>query len=119
MIVAVAQPAVAATRQLTPSEKQLISTSFGRALKDPQSAQYNFPPVVLVELNKNREMPFCFRLNAKNAFGGYVGYKTILATLTIRNRQIVAFDYVKGLNDETPELAATTRDLCALFGFHF
>lgn len=119
MIVAVAQPAVAATRQLNPSEKQLISASFGRALKDPASAQYVFPAIPLTSLNKGAKAPYCFTVNAKNAFGGYVGQKTIVSLLIVSKGQIVGFEYTTGLSDDTPALRETTAELCALFGFRF
>lgn len=118
-IAIVAQPALAAIRQLTSSEKQIISASFGRALKDPASAQYHFPPVPLTSLSKGAKVPYCFTVNAKNAFGGYVGQKMIVSLLIVSKSQIVGFEYTTGLNDETPALRETTAEMCALFGFRF
>lgn len=119
VIAIVAQPALAATRQLTSSEKQIISTSLGRTLKDPASAQYHFPPVPLTSLSKGAKVPYCFTVNAKNSFGGYVGQKMIVSLLIVSKGKIVGFEYTTGLNDETPALRETTAELCALLGFRF
>jgi len=58
-------------KQLTAAEKQKIVASMD--LKDPGSAQFRWLP------DDPTQVQYCGWVNAKNGFGGYVGFKQFLA----------------------------------------
>lgn len=112
-------PCLAQTRTLTEGEKKIVSAAYGASLKDPSSAQYKWPPVLLLNNLKGGQVGYCFQVNAKNSFGAYTGFKLILGTLRRVNGKVVAFDYVMGNIDDTPALMSATADLCKSFGIRF
>ncbi len=64
----------AADRQLTTAEKSGIAAYITRNFKDPASAQFMWGPV------KNAKI-YCGKVNAKNSYGGYVGFKRFIVNL--------------------------------------
>ncbi len=70
-------------RDLTDKEKDVIRNAVGAGLKDPGSAQYEFLPFV-------GQKVYCGRVNAKNSYGGYVGFVPFSTDLTVRDGEIVA-----------------------------
>lgn len=56
---------------LTDANKEVIKSTIGRYLKDPYSAQYEWPAI------KN-STTYCGFVNAKNGFGAYEGYQPFL-----------------------------------------
>ena len=114
-----AAPCLAQTRPLTSAEKATISAKYGAGLKAPLSAQYKWHQVPLADSVKGGQVGYCFEVNAKNSYGGYTGYKLIMGTLRRSNGRVVAFDYVMGNIDDTPELLSATADLCKGFGISF
>ena len=57
------------TRPLSPSETTLIQTAVTGELSDPESARFKMLPLAI---GSDR---YCGMVNAKNQFGGYVGYR--------------------------------------------
>lgn len=58
---------------LTDQDKAMQARAFRNSLADPQSAQID-DVQVFVAPNGNRMI--CGKINAKNAFGGYIGFQT-------------------------------------------
>lgn len=58
-----------ASKPLSAEEQQYIKEIMEDQFRDPDSAKYRFPDYI--ESSQN----YCFKVNATNAFGGYVGYK--------------------------------------------
>lgn len=107
------QQSAAQTRRLTIQEQRLISDRLGDRLKDPLSAQYRWPPVQLAMEAKGPRLPYCFSVNAKNSYGGYVGFRTIVGIVTQYAGKIVGFEYTTGLSDES----STDADrICSVLG---
>ncbi len=108
--------ACAQTRALSNTEKQIVQNAYGRQLKDPGSAQYEWPQFPQnPKLGSSAETGFCFRVNAKNAFGGYVGFKLIFGTVRLSGGRIASFSYIAGQNDNSAALVETTAQLCRTF----
>ncbi|MGH6767747.1 MAG: hypothetical protein ACRECO_01865 [Xanthobacteraceae bacterium] len=63
--------------RLAPGDVKLISELVGALLNDPHSAQ-------LRDIQDKGNRRFCGRFNAKNAFGGYVGFRLFAADLKSR-----------------------------------
>ena len=51
------------------------------------------PPV------KGHESGYCFQVNAKNSYGGYIGFKTIAGVVKQRSGKIVGYRYTSGVRD--------------------
>ncbi|EDF8370622.1 hypothetical protein NU090_004140 [Salmonella enterica] len=60
-----------AATPLTIDQKSYIKSVLNKQLLDPESAKYQFPDY----LEKNPT--YCFKLNAKNPYGGYTGYRWV------------------------------------------
>lgn len=60
----------------TAEQQSAIKEAVGRKLNDPFSAQYEWQPV-------QDDASYCGWVNAKNAFGAYVGYKPFFVLYSI------------------------------------
>ena len=70
LIATTASSSAAATeRPLSVSERNMIEASVREGLSDPDSATFKHNPY---QISSSR---YCGRVNAKNKFGGYVGYR--------------------------------------------
>ncbi len=67
-------------RSLKDSEKQVIEAVVKDKLKDPDSAKFDWPPLVGKEPSA-----YCGLVNAKNSFGGYSGKRPYIVVPIIRN----------------------------------
>lgn len=67
---AIASLALTVGQPLPETFEQTIRADMVRRLRDPQSAQYVFPEV-------RNDALYCFWLNARNGYGGYVGYMPV------------------------------------------
>lgn len=61
--------------ELTRADKEAVQRSFDAYLADPMSVQVKDTQVFIAD-NGNRMV--CGKANAKNAFGGYIGYQTFV-----------------------------------------
>jgi hypothetical protein len=109
-------PALARDRTITISEQKLISDAFGKQLKDPGSAQYKWPALPKSDKNKQQRLGYCFEVNAKNSFGGYVGFKPIVGIVTEQNGRIISFEYTTGLSDSDPMMISLNNRMCEALG---
>lgn len=109
----------AQSRELTTTEKKVIAAAYGRLLKDPHSAQYQWPQIPVKPETQNAQTAYCFQVNAKNSYGGYTGFKLIIGKVRQSAGKIIAFDYVAGHLDDTPALIRSTADMCRVFGIRF
>jgi hypothetical protein len=107
------QPSHAQARKLTTQEQRLISERLGAWLKDPMSAQYRWSDIRLGATESRPRLPYCFSVNAKNAYGGYVGFRTIVGIVIQSSGKIIDFEYTTGLNDES---SVDTDRLCSVLG---
>jgi hypothetical protein len=72
----------AEVREFTPAEKAMIAAVVTADLKDPDSAQFQWPAI---DFGQHVFYSYCGKVNAKNSFGGYTGYKTFQARLFYNN----------------------------------
>jgi hypothetical protein len=111
-----ASEGVAQSRLLTEAEKRIIADAYGRDLRDPKSAQYEWAPFPLKLKGNETVSMYCFRANAKNGYGAFVGYKLIVGRVDLSAGKIIGFSYIMGRADDTPELARITEDFCRKLG---
>jgi len=111
-------PCFAQTRPLTAAEKKIVTSSYGRNLKDPGAAQYRLPSLVIEPSVKGDEMGYCFQVNGKNSYGAYTGFRTIAGKVKRRNGSIVSFSYAAGSRDDAI-MADTTAEICRIIGYSF
>src|SRR6266516_2249125 len=69
------------TRELSAAEKQALSHSLSRTLKDPEAAKFQFGPVKYAAGSQTTE--YCGLVNGKNSYGGYTGYQMFHAVLQL------------------------------------
>jgi hypothetical protein len=117
--VCVAANASAQTRALTETEKKVIAGAYGKRLKDPASAQYKWAPVALENIAVGPKLAYCFQVNAKNSYGGYVGSRLIIGGLLVNGGRVRGFEYAAGENDDTPALRRATAEMCQVLGYAF
>jgi len=102
-------------RQLTDAEKKIITSTYGSRLKDPLSAQYRWPNLTKPQADAP---DYCFQVNAKNSYGGYVGFQTVLGSVTQRNGAIVGYHYKMGAEGSSM-MNDTATEFCAIAGYKF
>lgn len=59
------------------AERDRLRTVIGSALRDPASAQYRNDRLVR---HADGRVYYCGEINARNAFGGYVGFRQFMAS---------------------------------------
>lgn len=75
-LIVASQIAVAAEkRTLSVAEQTIIKNAIGAKLLDAESARYQLPPIVA------KSRVYCGKVNAKNSFGGYVGFRVFSVNL--------------------------------------
>lgn len=102
-------------RPLTVAEKRIITSAYESRLKDPPSAQYRWPNLIKAQADAP---DYCFQVNAKNSYGGYVGFQTVLGSVTQRNGTIVSYRYKMGA-ESSSTLNDTASEFCAIGGYRF
>ncbi|MBR1129491.1 hypothetical protein [Bradyrhizobium iriomotense] len=102
-------------RSLTEAEKKIIMSTYESRLKDPLSAQYRWPNLIKAQAN---EPDYCFQVNAKNSYGGYVGFQTVLGSVTQRNGTIVGYRFKMGA-ESSSMMNDTANEFCAIGGYKF
>lgn len=75
-------------RDLTAAEKTLIARGVSQGLKDPDSAQFKWSKVGL-EMDDLSMIPYCATLNAKNSYGGYIGFQPYYAMILTKDKKII------------------------------
>lgn len=84
-------PVVWTVQNPSTAEVRLVETSVSRSLRDPESARFE----AITRLSgSNGRTYFCGRVNAKNAYGGYVGFTQF--QFDPPSRIIMATDRVMG-----------------------
>jgi hypothetical protein len=83
----VVPPQFSSFRDVTPQERKLLASVFAKSLKDPESARWEWAPVRSDVADGSIE--YCGNVNARNSFGGYIGSRTYISTLTIKNGTII------------------------------
>ena len=116
--IATAGPSYARDRPLTEIEKKIVASTYGERLKDPLSAQFRWHSVIKSPSAKSDELIYCFQVNTKNSFGGYVGFQTIFGTVTQRNGTIVGYHYKLGAQSN-PIMNDTATEFCEVAGYKF
>ena len=108
----------ASDRSLTEAEKKIITGKYGQRLKDPLSAQYRLPNLIKSTSSKPNESIYCFQVNAKNSYGAYVGFETVLGTVSHRNGTIVGFRYEMGAQSN-PIMNESASEFCDISRYRF
>ena len=109
----------AQTRPISNGERSLITNSYGHQLKDAASAQYRMQPIPLTDNQKDGKSVYCFQVNAKNSYGGYTGYKTVIGKVARSNGKIISFSYDGNSDDDARSIPGATADMCRAFGYSF
>ncbi|WP_375786301.1 hypothetical protein ACE10Z_01085 [Bradyrhizobium sp. Pha-3] len=107
----------AETRPLNDAERKIISGSYGADLKDPVSAQYRWPDLIIDPAAKGDEVGYCFRVNAKNSYGGYIGFRTIAGTVKRNNGKVVIYSYKAGTSEDAI-LGDLAERVCRHWGYN-
>ncbi|WP_143271686.1 hypothetical protein [Bradyrhizobium mercantei] len=107
----------AETRPLADGEKKIISDSYGADLKDPVSAQYRWSDLVIDPAAKGNEVGYCFRVNAKNSYGGYTGFRTIAGTVKRNHGKVVSYSYKAGTSEDAI-LGDLAERICRVWGYN-
>ena len=91
-----------ATRELEPSERDLLQRELFKQLKDPDSAKVRWPAFL-------GGTAYCGFFNAKNSYGGYVGYQAFMASVKKKDGVIVTVTNVL--------VHRAANDVCSSIGY--
>lgn len=95
-------PAWAGPRDLAPSERELLQQELFKQLKDPDSAKVRWPAF-------QGGTAYCGFFNAKNSYGGYVGYQAFMASVKKTDGVITTVTNVL--------IHRAAADVCASIGY--
>ena len=107
------------TRPISNGERSLITGYYARLLKDAGSAQYRMQPIPLTDNQKGGQFVYCFEVNAKNSYGGYTGFKTVIGKVARSEGKIMSFSYDGDSDDDVRSFPGATADMCRAFGYSF
>ena len=110
-------PCYSQSRPISSAEKTLIVTTYGSRLKDAGSAQYRMQPIPLADNQKGGKTIYCFQVNARNSYGGYTGYKTVIGRVSRTSGKVTSYAYDGSSDDDTRSLPGATADMCRAFGY--
>jgi hypothetical protein len=99
-------------RDLTPAEKQVLSKSLAKGMKDPASARFTW-----LKFPKNAvdSVTYCSMVNAKNSNGGYTGSMPFMAVITVKNGKAVGAALSQTGSDDSS--SKSVREQCQKKGF--
>jgi len=106
--------AIAAT--LTAAQKKIIAEAVKSKLKDPDSAQFQWPDLVEPS-NGDDNVAYCGQVNAKNSYGGYTGF--IPFSVFLMNYRSKKMEAIPELIGDAGIMASATLSHCADQGYHF
>ncbi|MBE8587750.1 hypothetical protein [Xenorhabdus griffiniae] len=102
-------------RPLTQQEISLVEAEVKASLKDPGSAK--FKHVNLIQDSESSIDVYCGQVNAKNSYGGYVGFKPFMVILlTNQKNERKAMTLPEGEESSTIKEKATMKQ-CANHGY--
>lgn len=94
-----------------PSDKEFVKIGedvVRQGLKDPDSAKFesNYKP------SGDNDGHVCGRVNAKNSYGGYTGYKNFYVYINTKDGKLVDHGPVKIADNEDEEAQANFQTIC-------
>lgn len=115
VIAALVVAGAAEARPLSQAERQIVAAAASRNLKDPGSAQFRWPDAR--NLKDGSAPVYCAVVNARNSFGGYVGFAPFVASLIVRSGKVVAAVIVGPPAAPGSPGAQASEIMCAREGF--
>lgn len=98
-------------RALTPVEMRIIQSSVRESLSDPDSATFKMLP-----LSEESEK-YCAYVNAKNRFGGYVGYRSFSVFITKSGKgDVIAAEHAS-IESNDAFVANLGKAMCSIEGY--
>jgi hypothetical protein len=102
-------------RELTPAEKALLAKGFAKNLKDPDSAKFEWVKIPKNWSNNGGGFDYCATLNAKNSYGGYIGYQPFIAFVMTSGTKITG-GYTTAVSGSDATERQIVNDMCAKKG---
>lgn len=105
--------ATPAQRQLTAQERALIQNTVVSELTDPDSAQFKMLPLAIASDQ------YCALVNAKNRFGGYVGFRPFIIYVEKDDRgEVVSVNRLSIDSGRSAFASRFTRTACEAEGYN-
>lgn len=116
-LASMSNPEVSRIRELTTAEKKIITEGISRTLKDPGSIQVRW--LLFPDLHdKNKSVPYCGAMNAKNSYGAYIGFKPFLAQILRKDGKITGAVLVSAPGTYDADIReAADREVCFQHGY--
>jgi hypothetical protein len=102
-------------RELAPAEKALLAKGFAKNLKDPDSAKFEWVKVPKAWSNNGGGFDYCATLNAKNSYGGYIGYQPFIGFVMTSGTKITG-GYITAVSGSDATERQIVNDMCAKKG---
>ncbi len=103
-------------RPLNDTEKAMIANAVSGTLKDPASAQFKWAPLVVN--TRDGVTDYCGLVNAKNSYGGYVGYAPFYVQIVFDEHGKIKLAELRGLTNPSDDATADIEStLCREFGY--
>jgi hypothetical protein len=103
-------------RELSQSEKSIISKSVISSLKDPEAARFKWLPLVVH--SRDGVTDYCGLLNGKNSYGGYTGYMPFYVQLILDKEGNVVSSELRAMQKNHDDISRdVARGVCGRFGY--
>ena len=104
-------------RELTSTEKALLTKGLAKTLKDPDSAKFEWTKIPKEELwpKSRNAFDYCATVNAKNSYGGYIGFQPFIGIVTTAGGKITG-GYTTAIASADQTDSAFITDTCAKKG---
>lgn len=99
-----------APRDLTAAETAAIKTVVEDKLKDPESARFKWE-------KWNGGIYYCGMVNAKNSYGGYVGFVPFIAVVAFANDRVLTKPFVILADDDSAGISDFVVSQCIKAGY--
>ena len=104
----------AVSRELTASEKMVISSTVSSGLKDPDAAKFKWVPLVVA----NSSAAYCGVVNGKNSYGGYTGFYPYIVRVSFSEKHEITSAKLMAVSSGPDEYGMDPyASSCANFGY--
>lgn len=102
---------------LTEKQKAAVMTAVRDELKDPDSAQFKWLDIPAALKAESGTLPYCVLVNAKNSYGGYVGFKPMQIILYTKPDGSAVAIVMNPPSDDPEIVESVNSELCSKKGY--
>ena len=104
-------------RELIQRERHELISYFTSKVADPDSLEFRFPPLLSNKYRSGYSDDYCFYFNAKNKYGGYVGYRPAMVHVKQDSEGVTGFGNISTAISANAAIVDLENNLCKSYGY--